>query len=331
MPHNRETLQIPLVHHYRGLRSNCQFSCEKIKDLRVVLAEALADFDGKRLTVAVAGSLGRFEASELSDADLIIITDDAEQGDHVRQEIIPDLIVKAGFKAPNPKGVFSRTAQLEQLTSKIGEMDEDIITHSQRLLLLLETRPLFNDDEYNRVVTTIFNEYANSVRSEPHKQFAFLLNDLIKYFRVVCVGYQAQFWGDHDNWAIRNIKLRHSRVILYAGLLFLLGTATTKPDRVAFLRENLVLTPLERIALSYREANDDGFFRIAGFYNSFVTQISDKEVRKKLKSLNYEQRYESDLFSSMKANSDGLIAELLRFILARRSDWSRQYFEYLIF
>lgn len=45
----------------------------------------------------------------------------------------------------------------------------------------------------------------------------------------------------------------------------------------------------------------------------------------------YENRYSKPEFASLKANSDGLIAELLRFVLSRRGNWSERFFEYLIF
>ena len=134
------------------------------------------------------------------------------------------------------------------------------------MLLLLEARPIFNDDLYNDVIDAVFERYAGDVRRETHKQFAFLINDLIRYFRSICVNYQSMFWRENEKWPLRNLKLRHSRVVMYAGLLFLLGQAScySGDERVTLVRSHLLLTPLERIALVYKEAKDDRFFKVAG-------------------------------------------------------------------
>jgi hypothetical protein len=119
---------------------------------------------------------------------------------------------------------------------------------------------------------------------------------------------------------------------MYAGLLFTLGSASRlRDDRYKFVRERLYLTPLERIAASYQDVNDDCFFRVAGSYDIFLSRLSNELSRIELTNLEYEARYDSQLFSELKANSDALTAELLRFIFSQRGKWSERFFEYLMF
>ena len=54
-------------------------------------------------------------------------------------------------------------------------------------------------------------------------------------------------------------------------------------------------------------------------------------MRAKEGSYDYDLRYLKRSYADLKANSDGVIAELLRFVLARRNEWTERFFEYLIF
>ena len=81
----------------------------------------------------------------------------------------------------------------------------------------------------------------------------------------------------------------------------------------------------------YDQNHDGGFFRILGLYNVFVSRLSDKNWREQLKDVGYEDRYTVPAFAELKANSDAFIAEFVRFIFARRAQWSDRFFEYLFF
>lgn len=118
--------------------------------------------------------------------------------------------------------------------------------------------------------------------------------------------------------------------------MMLLGECSReRKDKVAWLTASLKLTPLERIAWVYAAHGDTSFFRIAGFYNTFLDRMNDPEVRKALHTesttLTYENRYKSPHYAPLKANSDALVAELLRFVLERRGEWTERFFEYLLF
>jgi hypothetical protein len=216
--------------------------------------------------------------------------------------------------------------------ASVGEATEEVDKLGKRMLLLLESRSVYNPQEYDELIEKLFSKYAEYLTGDPNKEYAFLLNDLIRYFRFICVNYQASFWRENDRWVIRNLKLRHSRIIMYAGLLFLIGEASKYHgnEKISFVRDHLKLTPLERLGLVYESNSDRSFFRVVGPYNVFVSRLSDKDWRDKL-NVDYAQRYSLPEFSEMKANSDALVAELLRFVFARRGQWSERFFEYLLF
>ncbi|MHB1422856.1 MAG: hypothetical protein ACYC3I_06620 [Gemmataceae bacterium] len=330
------------IGRYTALTANWKFSKDKIAEIRAALAAA--NLPGVIVTLAVAGSLGRMDAAEVSDCDLLVVLTDAALQDAAGAQQVYDAVWQAlaplHLNAPKPTGTFSQPTSVEQLCDKknIGAASEDMRTFAKRLLLLLETQPVYKPDGYQQVVSAVVKSYAEDyVAQDPRKEWGFLINDLIRYFRSICVNYQWDFENEHGKWPLRNIKLRHSRLIMYGGLLMLLGECRReRENKVEWLRKRLVLTPLERIAWVYSANQDTSFFRIAGSYDTFLGMLSKAEVRDELNGPqvqpgSYATRYQMRNYAILKANSDGLVAELLRFVLARRGTWSERFFEYLIF
>ncbi len=325
---------------YKGLAANWTYSKGKIGQIKNALAAANLPEDV--VTLAVAGSLGRMDAAEVSDCDLLVLLTEKTRQDDAKAMTAYDAVWKVleplELKRPKPAGTFSKPTSQEQLCDKkhIGAADEDMRSFAKRLLLLLETQPLCKPEGYQALVEAVLASYAEGyVAQDSRKEWGFLINDLIRYFRSICVNYQWDFENEHGKWPLRNVKLRHSRLIMYGGLLMLLGECSrTREKKVEWLKKRLTLTPLERIALVYAENGDTSFFRVAGYYDTFLSMLNMETVREELNGAavgSYEKRYEIRSYASLKANSDGLVAELLRFILGRRGVWSERFFEYLIF
>lgn len=323
----RQPLHIQEFAHYHTLKANWHFSCDLLSKLETSLKNA---FPGEVRSIAVAGSIGRLEGSEHSDLDYIMIVTDKTAGPPNISRM-NDILKELRLPHPNPKGIFSQARTITELIEGAGDANESLDLLGKRMLLLLESRPAYRADEFERCVREVFQNYASLVVAESSKEFVFLLNDLIRYFRSICVNYQSNFVRENEKWAIRNVKLRHSRLIMYGGLLLLLGEASRqRPEsKVEWLIGNLTLTPLDRIALVYKCNHDPSFFRIAGLYNVFHARLSDLATRTAL-NIDYEDRYTNPVFSELKANSDALVAELTRFIFGRRGIWSERFFEYLI-
>lgn len=286
------------------------------------------------VTIGMAGSFGRLEGSMQSDADFIMIVHDSESAAVPRdREIVRKAIASCGIAEPNATGVFAEARTKAELTDTIGSKDEKVDQLSKRMLLLLESRPIFEPDAFSQLVEEIFEKYTNYITRDGNKEFTLLLNDLIRYFRTICVSYEFTFWNENEKWALRNLKLRHSRVIMYAGLLLLLGEASKYRgnSKVRVVGDRLPLTPLQRIAWVYEQNNDTAITRLLGLYNVFLARLSNEQWRTALRGVDYEDRFSSPEFAELKANSDALIGELYRFIMSRRGSWSERFFEYMFF
>lgn len=316
---------------YPALQTNWGFSVTFLRGLSDWCANRLSD---NVETVAVAGSFGRLEGSLESDADYIMVVKDPQHPSvPTDKDVLQKGISSYGVSPPNKSGVFSQPRSRRQLMEPIGKADEKVDELGKRMLLLLESRPIYRAECFDELLDQLFGRYSEYITADQDKEFAFLANDLMRYFRYICVNYQATFWRQNEKWALRNLKLRHSRIVMYAGLLFLLGEASkhSGQNKVDAVRNHLQQTPLERLAWVYEQNHDNGFFRVLGLYNVFVSRLSDKKWREQLKDLEYEGRYNVGAFAEMKANSDAFVAELVRFIFARRGQWSERFFEYLFF
>lgn len=327
----RETI----LQRYEAINACRDFSQKKLHQLRREIANLVKQHSTEAKNVecvAICGSLARLEASPKSDADVITVSKAGRDAKKFHQ-IILQRIRELGLDSPNSKGVFAEPADIASLTKVAGGESESYRSLSQRVLFVLESKWLWNKPAYNELLDKIIDLYADDVSADPKKNFVFLLNDSMRYFRTICVNYQyskeVTEWG---KWPIRNIKLRHSRVIMYFSLLVCLGrlSAFGQTDKVARLKELVRKPPLERIFEVYAEERDQSGFRVFGSYDIFLRSMKDDETRRLLVNLEYRERYQSEPFSVLKTNSDALSAELTRFVLDRRKSWSERFFEYLI-
>jgi hypothetical protein len=316
---------------YPALKKNWTFSVEFLTFLSTKCANSLSE---NVETVALAGSFGRLEGSRESDADYImVVKDPASSCVAEDQEALQNAIKEYGISPPNKSGVFAKPRTRTELIDKIGNATEGADELGKRMLLLLESRPIHRPSAFEELISEIFGKYSEYVVGDTDKEFTFLANDLMRYFRYICVNYQFNFWRQNEEWALRNLKLRHSRILMYSGLLLLLGESSkySGPEKVSTVKDHLPLTPLERLAWVYQQNRDGNFFRILGLYNLFISRLSDASWRDQLKDVGYGARYGAAAFAEMKANSDAFIAELVRFLFARRGQWSDRFFEYLFF
>jgi predicted nucleotidyltransferase len=187
---------------YSALATAWDYTVARLEELRTRLTD---QFSKDVVTVALAGSLGRLEASRKSDVDYIMIVTDESKGPE-NIGIMNRHLAELRFDPPNPKGVFAKARTVDELVSKFGDADEPLDLFGKRLLLLLECRPIFHPEGFEECVKKVFDRYANYVLQEPTKEFVVLLNDLIRYFRAICVNYESSFIRENEKWTIRNIK-----------------------------------------------------------------------------------------------------------------------------
>ena len=114
-------------------------------------------------SVVVSGSLGRMEYTCHSDVDLFIVvesTTDRATGSDARRAVW-DALSPLDLKLPLADGIFSTPIDESLLTSgdALGEIDESKAVFGIRMQLLLDSQPVYGDQEYERLVEQILERY----------------------------------------------------------------------------------------------------------------------------------------------------------------------------
>jgi hypothetical protein len=264
-------------------------------------------------SIVLMGSWGRAEVTAGSDDDFMVLVHGAE-----RPGIEPsiDEVRRVLDRAPGTQGVFAAPVFSDRLVQNIGLDPDDNANLTRRMLFLLESVPVTGDDIYLTVRDELLSRYFDeSVKA--YRPPRFLLNDIVRYWRTICVDFAGKEREGPDKWGLRNAKLRTSRKILFAGgLLPILDCfATDEAGMRTFLEQQLDMPPTDRIARSFlaHHASDAGA-RTLGAYDEFVGQMNDEGFRDELQHVVRENAKDSTAFSEVRRIGrdlqDGLLALL---------------------
>jgi len=271
----------------------------------------LRDKDPTDTSIVVFGSLARGEYTAGSDVDWTLLIDgqaDPTHYDSVRA--INDALKQAGFHEPGPSGVFGNVAWSHPLLHTIGGPDDTNKLTTQRILLLLEAAAVCKDEALERVVTRVLTRYVEEDRGLLYARKRaivprFLLNDIVRYWRMLAVDFVHKQRNYAGGWALRNTKLRLSRKLIYvSGLLMCFspeldggearwsaeGGGVDVAVLVAFLHASTRVCPLDHLALaalrpSITEATARALFEA---YDTFLGVLADQEKRDHLKNLTFD-------------------------------------------
>lgn len=131
-----------------------------------------------------------------SDDDFMVLVRGAERDD-VRPSIADvETILDRGH---GEQGIFGKPVASDDLVGWIG-LDEDTNTNlSRRMLLLLESVYATREDLHEAVARELVDRYLD----ESVKDFRaprFLLNDVIRYWRTVCVDFAGRERKGLEKW-----------------------------------------------------------------------------------------------------------------------------------
>jgi predicted nucleotidyltransferase len=253
---------------------------EGLTKMRSVAAEVFGDDD--RFIVGVNGSYARREVTGGSDVDLFVLyRQDAIIEAQTLQAALREKLEASGFKMPASGGVFSSPLTVSMLTQSIGGMDDTNEYITRRMLLLLEGEWIYNRSEFERARMRLLDQYvAPTIRSE--QICLFLLNDIIRYWRTICVDFEYKVQSDNKPREIRLIKLRFSRMLLFFAGVIAVG-ATYELDRaekVHRLSELLSAPPHQRL----RQLAGEKAYPALELYAEFLNALDDNTTRDTLQT-----------------------------------------------
>lgn len=276
------------------------------------------------------GSWGRAEVTSGSDDDFMVLVHGPENS-----EVLPtiDAVSEVLHHSPSKDGPFASPVFSEKLVQEIGLDDDDNKNLTRRLLFLLESTPVSGDDIYLTVLDEVLGRYMDgSVKA--FRPPRFLLNDVVRYWRTICVDFAAKEWKGPEKWGIRNAKLRTSRKILFAGGLIpvLECSRFDKPAMRPFLEAQRTKPPTDRIAQAFLEhaAIDEGA-RTLGAYDEFVGRMHQEDFREDLEKVTRDTAVDSTAFSEAGQIGKELQAGLLALLYEASPQLAKVVRDYAIF
>jgi predicted nucleotidyltransferase len=284
---------------------------------RAALGETLVGIPSSDTSVVVLGSLARDEFTEGSDIDWTLLVDGSADPEHLEvANKVRGTIADFSAKPVGREGTFGSLTFSHNLIHQIGGEADTNRNTTQRILLLLESRVIGRDEAYERVVKNVLTRYIMEdhgflERRGPHHVPRFLLNDFARYWWTMAVDFAyKQRTRDRKGAAIRNIKLRMSRKLIYvSGLLTCFGCALKLDhfgpvaqcaesndglEYVELLRRRL-RPPLDVLAetLLLFPRLDGAARKLFSAYDSFLGVLADKSSRSRLDELEAD-KYETD-------------------------------------
>lgn len=244
------------------------------------------------ITIFGAGSLARKEIGHKSDLDLFVLCEKNAKSRLQEYTLFGQLIdinKELGFPKFSNDGEYLILYNIDDLISKTGSRRDDIEnTFTARMLLLLESFPIINNSLYKKTLErTIDNYFRDDIGTKTFKPL-FLLNDLLRYWRTLCLNYEERRKEPDRPWRKKNINLRFSRMATVFGtILPIVAEPIVEPNS---LKKLLARTPLERLAYGVSLLNDQELVNqwpeILDNYETFLTWKEDDDVEKHLRDGN---------------------------------------------
>jgi predicted nucleotidyltransferase len=324
--------------------------CKKIESSQIFSHECREKIAGRispslrkakgQVALVFVGSLGRGEANKTSDVDAFLLfpdlksaTENREFSESLFKEL--DSVIKdssIGLHMASPDGAFANACNVDDLVRNIGGNNEDNKTLTRRQLLLTESRAICADSFYSDVKKSILNKYLADIQPIKDSRPIFLINDLIRYYRTICVDYEYKKNEGGKPWAVRLTKLRHSRKLLYFSSLLCLieSIKIDNKKRLMWLEEQFIdHTPLERIILMLAKYGKSTHWKLLEDYNTFLEFMASPEMRSELDTTIFERRDENTTYIKMRNNAQAFRRRFNDFILSVE-DWRDPIAKYVL-
>jgi predicted nucleotidyltransferase len=276
-----------ILHSHSSLESRRQNSENSLSEIRKHFS-ATKFFDDKHVSVFTAGSFGRRDAGKNSDLDLFVVSEQEKRSRLSDLEILAKLIQINGelnYPPFSNDGQYLKVYSIADMKNKAGDSNDDSENlFTARLLFLLESAPLCNEVLYQEHLKAIVEHYFREYPE--HKPFSplFLLNDILRYWRTLCLNYE-RIRNDRKSerpWRKKNINLKFSRMLtVFATVLPLIALPVCTPEDLISLVKKV---PLQRLALGLDALADNSlekrFTEFLDDYEQFLSWKEQDDVEK---------------------------------------------------
>lgn len=245
--------------------TRAEFSQKRIDELGNSLKPVEHLLSDEPLCIYATGSYGRLEASEESDIDLFFLYEGHPAVQRLSNLTLIRLsacLIEAtetmGFPPFSGDGRYLDVHYLDRMEEVLGSPEDDRLNvFTARMLLLLESRPVFAVELYRRMLKAVIDFYYRDF-DDHQADFrpTFLLNDILRFWRTLTLNYE------HDRYevlqlpedeqleakaksALKNYKLKVSRLATCFSMILHLSSEEP-PVQANRVFELCSLTPSER-------------------------------------------------------------------------------------
>ena len=217
----------------RYLDKRRDFAKERLDILRVKINEISELKDRTSdLCIYASGSYGRLEASKHSDIDLFFLhvgSKSKNKISEIQKTLIDSELIRITRELDFPEfsddGRYLEIHYVDDVLEFLGgPLDDYSNSFTARMLLLLESQPVFGDSLFDKFIEKIISSYFRDYHDHV-KDFRpiFLVNDIKRYWNTLCLNYEHRRNRPAKDPSIKiknhvkNLKLKFSR---NANLLF---------------------------------------------------------------------------------------------------------------
>jgi predicted nucleotidyltransferase len=299
---------------------------QRQKELHDLLSAKIERYTTEDTSLVVFGSLARGEQTSKSDLDWTYLIDGQANSDHLKiSQRIQEVLKEANYAEPGPTGTFGNMAFSHDVIHQIGGQNDTNKNMTQRVLLLLESRPIGDRREaYDRVLNAVINRYLEEdthlleQNSDRYRVPRFLLNDIVRFWRTMAVDFASkQRDRAGKGWGLRNAKLRMSRKRIFASGMLVCFSSNLDPalkadisteksgkklNLVNYIRNLVELTPLQILGRSMEQyavpsSTAESLF---SSYAEFLRLLDDERSRSALDGLRSEDSRTDRVFKEVR-------------------------------
>lgn len=266
------------------------FSKQKLKELKNSFEKSEAFKNLPSVTCYAVGSLGRLEASSKSDIDAFFVNmKNPEHCEGINLKKIRmfsefiQIAEKLDFPEISNDGQFLEVLNLNDMKKNFGAPADDFDNlFTARMLLLLESKCIYNNKVYTKVLREVLKTYFKDFDEHPNCfEHRILLNDIVRYWKTLCLNHEnkrnkSKNGNDDPNVQIKAIKLKFSRMITYFGtIISICATKDLTEEKFLTICKMVPLERIEYIIDNNCEEQVDLFNQLNDSYKKFLDYCND--------------------------------------------------------
>lgn len=244
-----------------------EYSLDRLSNLGARLDPVRPMLADKPICVYATGSYGRLEGWDGSDVDLFFLYDGDDAGDRFPwitftrlAACLVDATEAMGFPPFSGDGRYLEVLYVREMEDVLGSPHDDSTNaFTARMLLLLESQPVYDPELYASLLERIVGFYYRDFGDHADDFVpGFLINDILRFWRTLTLNYEHHRRKLQDlageerqakkaSSALKNYKLKVSRMATCYSMIANLSSEP-RPVTAETVLKLCRMTPAERLA-----------------------------------------------------------------------------------